>query len=68
MLGLSFYYNFFSPSFPFFYFTFHDLVCLWFRLSKDVKDWWTEVVGIWVMVVSMASVYLPSCSIYKEMD
>lgn len=54
--------------FFFFSFTFHDLVCLLFRLSKDMKDWWTEVAGIWVMVVSMASVYLPSCSIYMEMD
>lgn len=37
-------------------------------LFKDMKDWWTEVAGIWVMVVSMVSVYLPSCSIYTEMD
>lgn len=44
--------------FFFFSFTFHDLVCVWFRLSKDMKDWWTEAVGMRVMVVSMVSVYL----------
>lgn len=44
--------------FFFFSFTFHDLVCVWFRLSKDMKDWWTEAVGTRVMVVSMVSVYL----------